>query len=130
MKKFLLLIPFLSAIALGQQKPGKEDAGNSDLPVESDSVAGFLTFANEDKISGSPEGIDEDGNLRWNAGFLHQPIPVKPSSLLEMRLEGGAETHKRTVGATPSPGAGVPAVPAGQVRAAGARHRRHGGGLC
>lgn len=90
MKKFLLLLPFLSAIALGQQKPGKEDAGNSDLPVESDSVAGFLTFANEDKISGSPEGIDENGNLRWNAGFLHQPIPVKPSSLLEMRLEGGA----------------------------------------
>ena len=90
MKKIFLAIPFLSAIALGQQNPGNEEAGDPDLPGALNGIEGLLTFANEDKISGSPEGIDENGNLRWNADFLHQPIPVKPSSLLEMRLEGGS----------------------------------------
>ncbi len=89
MKKSLLLILLFPAIVIGQQQPGDEGNGNAALPAELTPVRGFLTFANEDKVSGTPEGIDEDGNLRWNAPFLHQPIPVKPSSLLEMRLEGG-----------------------------------------
>ena len=87
MKKSILLILLFPAIVIGQQQPGEEGNGNAALPAELTSVQGFLTFANEDKVSGTPEGIDEDGNLRWNAPFLHQPIPVKPSSLLEMRLE-------------------------------------------
>ena len=90
MKKLFLLIPFLSEIALGQQNSGSEETSNPDLAGSLNAIEGLLTFANEDKISGSPEGIDENGNLRWNAEFLHQPIPVKPSSLLEMRLEGGS----------------------------------------
>ena len=90
MKKGLLSLTCLATLTVAEQNACAQKEADAILPDGEHPVKGSLTFANEDKISGTPEGIDEDGNLRWSAAFLHQAIPVKPSSIVEMRLEGGS----------------------------------------
>ena len=90
MKKGLLSLTCLATLTVAGQNACAQKEADAILPDGEHPVKGSLTFANEDKISGTPEGIDEDGNLRWSAAFLHQAIPVKPSSIVEMRLEGGS----------------------------------------
>ena len=92
MKKGLLSLTCLATLTVAGQNACAQKEADAILPDGEHPVKGSLTFANEDKISGTPEGIDEDGNLRWSAAFLHQAIPVKPSSIVEMRLEGGSES--------------------------------------
>ena len=86
MKNALLLLICLPSMVLSQEGPAVA------LPAsEGNELLGTLRFANRDHLSGKPQGIDEDGNLKWHADFLHQPIPVNPSSILEMRLQGTTE---------------------------------------
>ncbi|MEC9054738.1 MAG: hypothetical protein VX633_05500, partial [Verrucomicrobiota bacterium] len=92
MKKTFLLLACLSSLALSQEQPG--DGGNPDPDPDSEAtpqLTGSLRFTNRDQLSGNPGGIDEAGNLKWQAEFLHQAIPVKPSAILEMRLQGGPQ---------------------------------------
>jgi hypothetical protein len=77
MNRSIALLLLLPVLAVAQE----EDSTPADQ-------SGILKFTNGDRLSGEPEGIDGEGNLRWQAGFLHQPIPVVPSSILEMRLQG------------------------------------------
>ena len=84
MKKGLLSLTCLATLTVAGQNACAQKEADALLPDGEHPVKGSLTFANEDKISGTPEGIDEDGNLRWSAAFLHQAIPVKPSSIVEM----------------------------------------------
>ena len=77
MKRFAILLALLPCLSSAQdEKPGNE-------------VLGTLKFANRDRLSGKPDGIDPDGNLKWHASFLHEPISILPSKILEMRLQGG-----------------------------------------
>ena len=80
MKKLVVLLALLPSLAPAQEK------------VESELV-GTLRFANRDRLSGKPEGFDADGNLKWQASFLHEPIPIRPSKILEMRLQGGGSPN-------------------------------------
>ncbi|MFP6884521.1 MAG: hypothetical protein VCA40_08805 [Roseibacillus sp.] len=92
MKKALLLLTFLPSFVLSQEGPADAERAAPLPPARNASeLAGTLKFANRDRLSGKPEGIDENGNLKWHADFLHQPIPVKPSAILEMRLQGGQQ---------------------------------------
>lgn len=86
MKNALLLLICLPSMVLSQ-----EDPAGPGSPDEGNELLGTLKFANRDRLSGKPQGIDEHGNLKWHADFLHQPIPIKPSSILEMRLQGSVE---------------------------------------
>lgn len=76
MNKSIVLFALLPCLALAQEESKPE-------------ISGILKFSNRDRISGTPQGLDADGHLRWQASFLKEPIPVLPSSILEMRLEGG-----------------------------------------
>jgi hypothetical protein len=80
MKKLVVLLALLPCLAPAQEE------------VESELV-GTLRFANRDRLSGKPEGFDADGNLKWQASFLHEPIPIRPSKILEMRLQGGGSSN-------------------------------------
>ncbi len=92
MKKALCLLALLPALSFSQDEATAPEAPEP-FPAEKELV-GTLKFSNRDRLSGTPQGIDATGNLRWQAGFLHKPIPVKPSSILEMRLEGGAQPRQ------------------------------------
>ncbi|HAT19080.1 MAG TPA: hypothetical protein DCS85_02890, partial [Verrucomicrobiales bacterium] len=76
MKKALLLLTFLPSFVLSQEGPADAERAAPLPPARNASeLAGTLKFANRDRLSGKPEGIDENGNLKWHADFLHQPIP-------------------------------------------------------
>ena len=75
----LALVPVLPLTGFAQEEAA--DAGAE--------ILGTLKFANRDRLSGKPGGFDADGNLNWHASFLHEPISVIPSKILEMRLQGG-----------------------------------------
>ena len=84
MKQALLVLICISGMALSQE----DGAVARPTPDEGNELLGTLKFANRDRLSGKPQGIDENGNLKWHADFLHQPIPIKRSAILEMRLQG------------------------------------------
>jgi hypothetical protein len=75
MKKSIVLLALLPCLAPAQEETEPE-------------LVGTLKFANRDRISGHPEGLDAEGHLKWQASFLKEPIPIRPSTILEMRLEG------------------------------------------
>ena len=92
MKKTFLLMACLPSLALSQEQPGNGETPDPDPgPEATPQLTGSLRFTNRDQLSGNPGGIDEAGNLKWQAEFLHQAIPVKPSAILEMRLQGGPQ---------------------------------------
>ena len=76
MKKLIVLLALLPCLAPAQEEIEPE-------------LAGTLKFANRDRISGYPKGLDAEGHLKWQASFLKEPISIRPSTILEMRLEGG-----------------------------------------
>lgn len=77
MKPLLVLLALLPALS-----PAQDEGGSK--------LAGTLKFANKDRVSGSPIAIDAEGNLVWEASaFFHEPVPIRISKILEMRLEGG-----------------------------------------
>ena len=92
MKKAICLLALLPSLSISQDEPETPKAPEP-APEKTDLV-GTLKFSNRDRLSGKPGGIDGAGNLRWHADFLHKPIPVKPSSILEMRLEGGTQPQQ------------------------------------
>lgn len=75
MKRLAVLLALLPVSALAQEE-------NTDL-------IGTLKFANRDRISGTPGGVDAEGNLVWKASFLHEPLAIRLPMILEMRLQGG-----------------------------------------
>lgn len=87
MKKAIFAVALLPSLSFSQDD--REITADPSQPPGETELVGHLKFSNRDRLSGKPEGIDAAGNLRWHADFLHKPIPVKPSSILEMRLEGG-----------------------------------------
>ena len=92
MKKSLFLLPLLPGLIFAQD----EAAAPIEPPAKeaADEFVGTLKFANRDKITGKPQGIDKEGNLQWQAGFLHEPMAVKSTSIVEMRLQGGTLPHQ------------------------------------
>jgi hypothetical protein len=55
-----------------------------------DAPQSLLTFTNEDRLSGSPGHINDDGHLIWKAhDSLEEPVRVRLDRILDLRLEDG-----------------------------------------